>query len=303
VRGEVCSLQYDYSRTHWAACEAFGLETLRTLERLRIDVRAEPARAADEVLSLVESMRRLLIEDADAVLNRLLNHLPEYYPYSQCLKTALLSLAMGMKLQWSSSGLEGLGAGSLLHDFGMLALPGSSSKLRRSLNQWEYREVTRHPLLVRDMMERIPDLPDEARLIACQMHERGDGSGYPIGTLLDGMHPGARVAAVADVYVALTSHRPHRTPFTPHKAMEKLLHGARLNLFDPGSVRGLLETLSLFPLGSRVELSDGTRARAWRASGSSYSHPLLLLKGSGVGEGRFLYPPRLGGRGILRAID
>ncbi len=47
-------------------------------------------------------------------------------------------------------------------------------------------------------------------VLACvvQHHERRDGTGYPLGLTGDKIHPFAQIAAVADVYEAMTAPRP-----------------------------------------------------------------------------------------------
>ena len=51
----------------------------------------------------------------------------------------------------------------------------------------------------------------------------------------------------------------------PYYAMEYLLRGAAQGVFDLEVVRGLLNAVSLFPLGSHVMLSDGALARCYAA--------------------------------------
>ena len=57
--------------------------------------------------------------------------------------------------------------------------------------------------------------------------------------------------------MALVSPRPHRPALLPYHAITKMLLDVKEGLFDSTVVRGLLHTVSLFPIGSFVELSDG----------------------------------------------
>jgi HD-GYP domain-containing protein (c-di-GMP phosphodiesterase class II) len=72
-----------------------------------------------------------------------------------------------------------------------------------------------------------------------QHHERLDGSGYPRG--LSGVEIGleARIVAVAETYVALTSNRAHREALAHPLAIEEINAGAG-SLFD----RQVTEALS-----------------------------------------------------------
>jgi HD-GYP domain-containing protein (c-di-GMP phosphodiesterase class II) len=63
-------------------------------------------------------------------------------------------------------------------------------------------------------------------------HERWDGAGYPDGLAGDGIPISARILCVADVYDALTTHRPYRAAYTPHDAFEAM-RSDRGRVFDP----------------------------------------------------------------------
>jgi hypothetical protein len=126
------------------------------------------------------------------------------------------------------------------------------------------------------------------QLVAYQVHERPDGSGYPRGREKKCIHLFARILHVADAYLAMTAQRPFRLPLMPYAAMECLLRQAEKNRVDPDVMRSLLRVLSLFPIGSYVRLSDGSLAEVIRANPHSFSRPLVALvrdtKGQPVSE-------------------
>ena len=86
------------------------------------------------------------------------------------------------------------------------------------------------------------------------------------------------ISAVADAYVALVSPRPHREGMAPYFALRQILIAARDGLFDQTVVRALLNTISLFPLGSYVGLSDGSIAKVVRSNGGSYDRPVVEVQ-------------------------
>jgi HD-GYP domain-containing protein (c-di-GMP phosphodiesterase class II) len=135
--------------------------------------------------------------------------------------------------------------------------------------------VTKHPIFVFDMLKDASHIPNRSAFIAYQIHERCNGKGYPRRREANQIHFLSKVAAVADVYVGLVSPRPHRPGMLPYLAVERLLHGVRNGLFDRTAVRALLNTISLFPIGSYVELSDGRVGRVLRANGERYDRPVL----------------------------
>jgi hypothetical protein len=95
--------------------------------------------------------------------------------------------------------------------------------------------------------------------VALQHHERLDGSGYPRGLRGEEILPFARIAAVADVYDAMTADRPFRAAVPPHEAMGVVLAAAGTKL-DAWYVRRLASRLAVYPQGTIVRLSSGELA-------------------------------------------
>jgi HD-GYP domain-containing protein (c-di-GMP phosphodiesterase class II) len=94
------------------------------------------------------------------------------------------------------------------------------------------------------------------RAVVKQHHERWDGSGYPEGLAGDGIHQFARIAAVADVYDAVTSERIYKAPMKPHEGVAIINQGEGTD-FDPEVVSVFSRVVMPFPPGSEVELADG----------------------------------------------
>jgi HD-GYP domain-containing protein (c-di-GMP phosphodiesterase class II) len=122
----------------------------------------------------------------------------------------------------------------------------------------------------------LDHIPESAWMVAYQMHERCDGTGYPRQRKAEEIHLLARIASVADAFVALVAPRPHRSGLLSYYAIAKLLKDASAGKFDANVVRHLLQVVSLFPLGSYVELNDNRVGRVLRAS-ERYDRPVIEL--------------------------
>jgi hypothetical protein len=127
------------------------------------------------------------------------------------------------------------------------------------------------------LLEKLCGIPGVVPVVAYQVHECPNGSGYPQGRPRDRIHIMARILSVSDRYDALVSPRPFRPPLTPYAAMECLLRQAASGDVDPDVVRALLMVQSLFPIGSYVTLSDGSTARVLRRNGDKFSHPIVRI--------------------------
>ncbi len=110
---------------------------------------------------------------------------------------------------------------ALLHDIGQLSVPARVMGKPDILSLTEMQLMQRHPNYSRLILESLPGLEEVALWVAAH-HERPDGKGYP-EMLSDEMIPlEARIIAVANVYVALTSDRPHRLALSTRDALKVL---------------------------------------------------------------------------------
>ncbi|MDR1755128.1 MAG: response regulator [Eubacterium sp.] len=127
---------------------------------------------------------------------------------------------------------------SKLHDLGKIAIPDTILLKPGKLTTEEFIIMKTHTLYGEQLIEDLIDSEnsDNLMIIAKDIikyhHEKWDGSGYPCG-LKDVQIPlAARIAAVADVYDALTSRRCYKEPFTHEKSIEIIEEDSRKH-FDP----------------------------------------------------------------------
>jgi len=201
-----------------------------------------------------------------------------------CLQMSLLGMALGLEMGMTEDDIRNLGLAGLLHDVGMARVPDNITGANRVLTQIEFVEIQKHPIYTLDLLRRVPGIPQLVPLICYQVHERPNGTGYPRGRQRKNIHPCARILHVADAYLALTNARPHRPALMPYAALECLLRQAQISAADSDVVRALLQLVSLFPIGSLVELSDGRQARVLRRNGNNYSSPIVQIVADADGE-------------------
>ena len=231
--------------------------------------------SSNMVMEMIQSCRAQLTEDIDLFVALGAGANTDQYPISHSLQTARLAMAIAAVMGVDQSSLMDIGAGCVLHDVGMLRVAPELLNTERPLDIIEKLDVTKHPAYSFEMLKNVPDLPVGARMIAYQMHERLDGSGYPrkVGGPL--IHVYSRIAMVADTFVAMTSPRPHRAEILPHYVMLEILEEAAAGRFDRAVIKGLLDTVSMFPLGSHVELSNGNVGNVLRANPGCYTRPII----------------------------
>ncbi len=198
------------------------------------------------------------------------------YPSRHALQVSMLAMSMGVTIGWDAATLTDLGMGCLVHDAGMLCLDDSQFGKKGILSAHDLGEIAKHVVVGLAAFEhRTSEISERALIVAYQMHERCNGSGYPRGYAREQIHPLARVAAIADVFVALISPRPHRPGVVPYHAIKKIMQDTGRGLFEKEALRALLDTVSLFPIGSRIALDDGRVGRVIRPNIGCFDRPIV----------------------------
>lgn len=199
------------------------------------------------------------------------------YPARHSTLTSMMAIAIGAQFKLDRKTLTELSIGCLIHDAGMLKLNSNVYDPDEEITDAAWNEITQHPVLVFEMIQDVNSIPRRSALIAYQMHERCNGMGYPRKLSGDQIHPLSKIAAIADAFVALCSPRSFRKALHPYKAMEVLLEATQEGYYDPTAMRALLNTVSLFPVGSFVSLSDGRIGRVIRANGAHFDRPVIEI--------------------------
>jgi putative two-component system response regulator len=125
-----------------------------------------------------------------------------------------------------------------LHDLGKLAMPDNVLLKPGKLTDEEFRIIKTHPIYGSKMLDQAIEKMGEDTLlwtafeIVYGHHEKWNGTGYPNGTKGTDIPLSARIAAVADVFDALTSERPYKRAWSPQEAFE-LIYADAGKHFDP----------------------------------------------------------------------
>jgi putative nucleotidyltransferase with HDIG domain len=116
-----------------------------------------------------------------------------------------------------------------LHDIGLLGVAARVIAKPDILSLSEMEVMRKHPSLSQQVLEALPELREIAQWVGAH-HERPDGRGYPEMLDEDRIPLEARILAVADTYVALTSPRPYRRALSHEDALQVLQGGAGTQL-------------------------------------------------------------------------
>jgi HD-GYP domain-containing protein (c-di-GMP phosphodiesterase class II) len=140
---------------------------------------------------------------------------------------ATLAEAVGLH----GSRMQELIAGSFLHDVGKIGIPDDILLKPAKLSDEEMRVMQTHVGMGEEIVAGAGWL-DGGRTVVAGHHEKWDGTGYPRGLAGDDIPLVARIFAIADVFDALCSQRPHKQPMPLNEVMQILNEGSGKH-FDP----------------------------------------------------------------------
>jgi diguanylate cyclase (GGDEF)-like protein len=134
---------------------------------------------------------------------------------------AQYSEMIGRALGLSADDVHALGFIGRVHDVGKILVPEKILNRESALSEEEFNYMKMHPRLGAEIVASVPDSELMQKAIECH-HERVDGSGYPLGIKGDDISLWARIVAVADAYVNLTSDRTLAPGKTSEQALAEL---------------------------------------------------------------------------------
>lgn len=153
------------------------------------------------------------------------------------------SLMVGEAFGLGAHELKILKMGTLIHDIGKIGIPDEILTKPSGLTTTEYDIIKTHSEVGYQMIQGIPMLKECAPIVRLH-HERLDGSGYPLGIKGDQIPLLVRIAAVSDIFDAMTSNRAYRRGMPTRVAIDELRREAALHRLDSEVVEALARALT-----------------------------------------------------------
>jgi HD-GYP domain-containing protein (c-di-GMP phosphodiesterase class II) len=164
---------------------------------------------------------------------------PALYIVEHSIDATVVGLSIGRRLVPEDS-LRELGTGLFLQDIGKLALPPSLVHKPGPLAPDEWELMMQHPRLGLEFLRDDTIISSQSKAVVRSHHERWDGSGYPSGLVGEEISLFPRIAAVADVFGAVTSERFYAQALPRHEGIELIRSGSG-RAFDPAVVEAFLD--------------------------------------------------------------
>jgi len=229
-----------------------------------------------KVRSVVEDILHEVAANPDLVVG--LSNLRTYneYTFVHSVNVCVLSLLVAQGAGFGRGELVKLGIGAMLHDVGKIKVPKEILEKPGALTEAEFERIKQHPLDGYEMIRNNGDIHLLSAHVALQHHERMDGSGYPRSLKGLDIHQFGRIAAIADIFDAVTSDRVYRSKVPPHEAAALLLSMSGIKL-DAVYVRKLLQRVAIYPNGSIVRLNNGKLGVVFRQEPGLPERPVIRV--------------------------
>lgn len=236
-----------------------------------LDIHRDACRVVGDVYNAIKNDEMFTTDSLEAIVKNIIAIMEEnpntfIFLYSleegrnyfvvHSVNVTFYALLIGMALKYKPDKLRELGLGTILIDAGMVKMPAYIAYKQSNLSEHEYNLIKTHPLHGYKLLKQLGKVREKSAIVSLQHQEQFDGNGYPRGLKGNQIDEYARIAAIADTYEAQISNRSYRGKQSFYHAMKNLLSSG-INKFDPVILRVFLSQMSVYPIGSIVELNDG----------------------------------------------
>jgi HD-GYP domain-containing protein (c-di-GMP phosphodiesterase class II) len=250
------------------------------------DVRMGRALNMESVSEVVGSMVDSILRSPDALtsLTRLKSF--DEYTFFHSVNTSALALSVGKHLGYERAPLLQLGTGMLLHDIGKTLIPIEILNKPGRYEADEFEIMKQHVLRGAEVLSSTTGLSDMFLKPTLEHHERVDGTGYPHHRSKIELSQFGLIAAIVDIYDAVTSDRCYHKGKTPHDTLQFLYQLGTQGHVDGTLVQQFVQVVGVYPVGSCVSLSTGETAIVKQFNHQAPIRPLVVLVTDEAGHRR-----------------
>ena len=220
------------------------------------DARLGRAVELDRVSPVVESITASILRNASALLGLTVIKDKDDYTFLHSVSVCTLLVAFCRSRQLDADTIYQAGIGGLLHDTGKALVPDHILNKPGRLSDEEFALVRRHPKDGWDILRRSEGIGPIPLDITLHHHERRDGSGYPDRLGESETSELAQMAAIVDVYDAITADRCYHKGIPAAEALRKIYEWSKFH-FNPTLAQEFMRCVGIYPIGTLVLLESG----------------------------------------------
>ncbi len=193
------------------------------------------------------------------------------------MRSTVIAIVIGLQMRLTLQSLIDLGITCILHEIGQIRLPPQLYMTERRLSDQERTKLATHCQLGVEIL-KANNFPPTIQIGLLEHHEREDGTGYPNKKSGNQISAYGKIIAVACSFEAITAPRHFKEARTTYEGMLEILKGNGKQ-FDEKVTQALLYSLSLFPIGAYVYLSNGRIAQVTDVNPTDPRNPIVQVIG------------------------
>jgi putative nucleotidyltransferase with HDIG domain len=210
------------------------------------------------------------------------------YTFQHSVSVCTLLVSFCRYLELSPEIIHEAGIGGMLHDIGKMRVPDHILNKPSKLTDEEFAIMKGHVTLGLEILRGTPGISRTVVQVAGEHHERFEGSGYPEQLQGAEISQLGRMAAIVDVYDALTSNRIYHKGMEPPAALTKLFEWSDHH-FDAELVQHFIQAIGIYPVGSLVKLASNRLGVVMEQGAEGLLSPRIRVMYD-ISRGRRLHP-------------
>ena len=231
-------------------------EANKIIHHIMNDVRLGRQVQVEAVEPLVEQMTESILRNAGALLSLCRVKNKDDYTFQHSVSVCALLVAFCRAVGLDAQTIHLAGVGGLLHDIGKVRIPDRILNKPGRYAEDEFAIMKNHVVESKKILDATPGISEISVQVAHEHHERYDGSGYAQGLKGEAISQMGKMAAICDVYDAITSVRVYHKGMAPHEALRKIFEWSKFH-FDPLLVQQFMRAIGIYPVGTMVLLESG----------------------------------------------
>ncbi len=254
-------------------------------------VRKEAEKVIGAVMHDVLEGKRINIAQVDAVVDGMIDSVfdnqsammclsrlktQDEYTFQHSVNVCIFMIAFCRALGFDRAATTEVGVGALLHDVGKMKVPQNILNKPSRLTEDEFTLMQSHVTHSYQVLKEERGIPATAITVAFEHHERHDGTGYPFGLKGNKISRVGQMAAIVDVYDAISSDRCYHKGVDPAEALRKLYEWSEFH-FCRELVQYFIKCVGVYPLGTMVRLESGFLGVVVRPANGSMVKPMVRL--------------------------
>jgi putative nucleotidyltransferase with HDIG domain len=169
---------------------------------------------------MVESMVAFMYRESKSFQHLMGVTSYDYYTYTHSVDVFVYSIALAQKLGWNEQDVFSLGQGAVLHDVGKSRISPEILNWNGPLSDEQWVIMRQHPAHGEEILREQGETSEGVLDVVRHHHEKLTGKGYPDGLPAEAITPAARIAAIADIFSALTTNRPYKKAMGTFEALK-----------------------------------------------------------------------------------